>query len=40
MKAMKEAGVSLRAIYKWLNDEQGVQLPYSSMREAMAKLEQ
>ena len=35
MKGMKEAGSSLRSIHRWLNDDQGVKLAYSSMREAL-----
>lgn len=35
MKAMKEAGASLRSIHKWLNEDQGVKLAYSSMRLAL-----
>ena len=35
MKVMKEAGSSLRSIHKWLNDDKGVKLAYSSMRMAM-----
>lgn len=35
MKAMKEAGSSLRALHQWLNNEQGVKLAYSSLRMAM-----
>lgn len=35
MRAMKESGSSLRSIHKWLNDEKGVKLAYSSMRLAM-----
>ena len=35
MKSMKAAGASLRSIHKWLNDDQGVKLAYSSMRLAL-----
>lgn len=35
MKSMKAAGASLRSIHKWLNDDQGVKLAYSSLRKAM-----
>lgn len=35
MTEMKNSGSSLRSIHKWLNDEQGVKLAYSSMRLAM-----
>ena len=35
MRAMKESGLSLRAIHNWLNKEHGVKLAYSSMRMAM-----
>lgn len=37
MRAMKESGLSLRAIHQWLNREQGVKLAYSSLRNAIEK---
>lgn len=39
MRIMKGSGSSLRAIHKWLNDEHDVKLAYSSMREALIRLE-
>lgn len=35
MKAKREAGVSLSAIHRWLTQEKGVKLAYSSMRTAL-----
>lgn len=35
MKAMREAGSSLLAIHRWLTQEQGVKLAYSSLRLAL-----
>jgi len=36
MKAMRSAGKSLISIHRWLNEEQGVKLAYSSLRLAIA----
>lgn len=35
MREMRAAGQSLLAIHRWLNDEQGVKLAYSSLRLAV-----
>jgi putative DNA-invertase from lambdoid prophage Rac len=35
MKAKRAAGASLSAVHRWLTEEQGVKLSYSSMREAL-----
>jgi DNA invertase Pin-like site-specific DNA recombinase len=35
MRAMRESGSSLLAIHRWLNDERGVKLAYSSLRIAI-----
>lgn len=35
MRAMRESGSSLLAIHRWLNDERGVKLAYSSIRIAI-----
>jgi putative DNA-invertase from lambdoid prophage Rac len=35
MRAKREAGESLVSIHRWLNEEQGVKLAYSSMRLAL-----
>ena len=37
MKSMKEAGLSLRSIHKWLNNEKGVKLAYTSLRAAIIR---
>jgi putative DNA-invertase from lambdoid prophage Rac len=37
MKAMRETGSSLLAVHRWLNEEQGVKLAYSSLRQALFK---
>jgi DNA invertase Pin-like site-specific DNA recombinase len=36
MKVMRSAGQSLLSIHRWLNDEKGVKLAYSSLRVAIA----
>ena len=36
MKMMREAGSSLLAIHRWLTQEKGVKLAYSSLRSALA----
>jgi DNA invertase Pin-like site-specific DNA recombinase len=35
MRAMRSAGQSLLSIHRWLNEEQGVKLAYSSLRVAL-----
>jgi putative DNA-invertase from lambdoid prophage Rac len=35
MKAMRDGGASLLSVHRWLTDEQGVKLAYSSMRLAI-----
>ncbi len=35
MKARRDGGSSLLAIHRWLNEEQGVKLAYSSLRVAL-----
>lgn len=35
MKAMRQAGSSLLAVHRWLTQEQGVKLAYSSLRLAL-----
>ncbi|PIT71220.1 hypothetical protein [Limnohabitans sp. B9-3] len=35
MKAKRESGSSLLAIHRWLNEEQGVKLAYSSIRQVL-----
>jgi hypothetical protein len=35
MKEMRSKGQSLRSIHRWLNEEQGVKLAYSSLRVAI-----
>ncbi len=35
MREMRSAGQSLLAIHRWLNDEQGVKLAYSSLRKSV-----
>lgn len=37
MQEMKKAGQSLLAIHRWLNEQQGVKLAYSSLRVAITK---
>jgi len=37
MKAMRSAGQSLLSIHRWLKEEQGVKLAYSSLRVALLK---
>jgi hypothetical protein len=37
MKAMREAASSLLAVHRWLTDEMGVKLAYSSTRMALAR---
>ena len=35
MQEMRKAGQSLLAVHRWLNEEQGVKLAYSSLRVAI-----
>jgi len=37
MKAMREAGFSLLAIYRWLTGEMGIKVAYSTLRVALLK---
>ena len=38
MRVMRSAGKSLLSIHRWLNEEQGVKLAYSSLRSALLGL--